>query len=191
MKKETVIIVIIVTFVAGFLAGAISGIKFYAREHGGTAHVNMPVEGSSQPVSTDEINRLEAIVRKEPKNARALVELGNLYFDSNQPQKAIDAYERSLVLEPGNPDVRTDMGIMYRAVKDYDRAIKEFREAARIDPGHRNSRFNLGVVLQNDKKDLEGAVAAWEDFLKVEPPGERAETVKAEIQQLRRLLANK
>ena len=35
MKKETIIILLVVTFVGGFVLGAISGIKFYAGEHQG------------------------------------------------------------------------------------------------------------------------------------------------------------
>jgi hypothetical protein len=42
-------------------------------------------------------------------------------------------------------------------------------------------------VLQHDKKDMDGAIAAWEDFLKVEPSGERAEMARAEVQQLKAL----
>ena len=190
MKKESVIILLIVAFVAGFIVGAVSGIKFYSTERGGdrSAQTGEAGQGSgARPVSAEEIGRLEAIVSKEPTNLQALVTLGNLYFDSNQYQKAIDVYERSLAIDPKNPDVRTDLGIMYRAVKDYDRAVKEFREAARIDPSHKNSRFNLGVVLQNDKKDIQGAIAAWEDFLRVEPSGERATSVRGEIEQLKNL----
>ena len=80
---------------------------------------------------------------------------------------------------------RTDLGIMYRAVKDYDKAIAEFREAARLDPNHKNSRFNLGIVLQEDKKDVPGAIAAWEDFLRVEPSGDQAAKARAELEQPR------
>ena len=186
MKKENVIILLIVTFVAGFLAGAVGGIKFYSREHGKNP-TSMRAETASRVFDTDEAARLEAAVRKEPQNAQALIALGNLYFDANQYPKAIDVYLRALAIDPKNPDVRTDLGIMYRAVNDYDRAVREFREAARLNPAHKNSRFNLAVVLQHDKKDMDGAIAAWEDFLKVEPSGERAEMARAEVQQLKAL----
>jgi len=190
MKKESVVILLIIAFVVGFIVGAVSGIKFYSKEKrvGQIAESGPSVPGNGSPsINPDEITRLEATVRNEPTNVQALVTLGNLYFDSNQHEKAIDMYERSLAIDPRNPDVRTDLGIMYRAVKDYDRAVKEFREAARIDPSHRNSRFNLGVVLQHDKKDLQGALTAWEDFLRVEPSGERAASVRGEIEQLKSL----
>lgn len=191
MKKETVIIIVIVTFIAGFVIGAATGIKFYAREHQGTtaggAAPESPAGNGQRVVSAEEINRAEALVKKEPQNLQGLITLGNLYFDSNQHQKAINTYQRALAIDPKNPDVRTDLGIMYRAVKDYDRAVQEFREAARQDPAHKNSRFNLGVVLQYDKKDINGAIAAWEEFLKVEPAGERAPMVRRELEQLKGL----
>jgi hypothetical protein len=42
-------------------------------------------------------------------------------------------------------------------------------------------------VLQNDKKDIPGAIVAWEEFLKVEPEGQRAGMAKAQIEQLKGL----
>jgi cytochrome c-type biogenesis protein CcmH/NrfG len=187
MKKENIVILVVITFVVGFMAGAVSGIKFYSSEKAGRPVAQgQPVqENDRPPISADEISRAEATVRSDPRNTQALVTLGNLYFDSNQYAKAIDNYEKALAIEPNNPDVRTDLGIMYRAIKEYDRAVKEFREAARIDPTHANSRFNLGVVLQNDKKDLQGALAAWEDFLRLEPTGDRANAARAEMERLR------
>ncbi len=186
MKKENVIVLLIVTFIGGFICGAIGGIKFYAREHGGSSAA-APEATTSQPAAGEEIDRLEAIVKREPGNIQALIALGNLYFDSGQPAKAIDVYERALAIDPRNSDVRTDLGIMYRATKEYGKAVKEFREAARLDPKHKNSRFNLALVLQEDKKDFEGAVAAWKDFLRVEPSGEQADRAKAELEQLKGL----
>lgn len=188
MKKESVIILAIVIFVAGFIAGVISGIRFYSKEHHQEAVTRpAPAQGAPQPVSTEEIDQLEAVVTKEPQNLQALISLGNLYFDSHQPQKAISAYERALAIDPKNPDVRTDLGTMYREIKDYDRAVREFREAARLDPSHKNSRFNLAIVLQMDKKDIQGAIAAWQDYLRVDPSGERSAMARAQLEQLRTL----
>jgi cytochrome c-type biogenesis protein CcmH/NrfG len=191
MNKENVVILVIVTFIVGFVAGAVSGIRFYAKERRGSTVAGpgevAPQGGDPHAVSTDEVKQAEEIVRKEPQNLNALITLGNLYFDSNQYRKAIDAYERALAIDPKNPDVRTDMGIMYRSTKEYDRAIKEFKEATSYDPTHKNARFNLAVVLQYDKKDVNGAILAWEEFLKVEPSGERADAVRRELAQLKQI----
>ncbi len=193
MKKENVVILVVITFIVGFVAGGVSGIKFYAG-HGAPAARQAqpadeagPAEAGGPGVSASDIERLEAQVRAEPRNFDALVQLGNLYFDSNQYKQAIDVYTKALALDPKNPDVRTDLGVMYRATKDYDGAVREFREAARLDPKHKNSRFNLGIVLQQDKKDIPGAIAAWEDFLRVEPTGGQADMARAELKQLKEL----
>jgi len=103
-------------------------------------------------------------------------------------EKAIDAYTKALEIDSGNADVRTDLGIMYRKKGDFDRAISEFRKAAQADPAHVNSRYNLGVVLLHDKGDIKGAVAAWEDYLKVEPTGPRSENIRAQMGKMREMI---
>jgi predicted TPR repeat methyltransferase len=74
---------------------------------------------------------------------------------------------------------------MYRSIKDYDAAATEFRQAAKDNPAHVNGRFNLAIVLQNDKKDITAAIAAWEDFLRVAPTDERAGMAKVQLEQLK------
>ena len=128
---------------------------------------------------------LQGILKDDPKNLKALVELGNLYFDTDQFDSAIQFYARALEIDPKNPDVRTDMGIMYRRKGDPDRAIAEFKKAAQGDPKHVNSRYNMGVVLLHDKADIKGAIQAWEEFLKVEPAGPRAENIRNQMEKMR------
>jgi cytochrome c-type biogenesis protein CcmH/NrfG len=192
MQKDKVILLIIISLLVGFIFGAVTGILYVSKEgphgHGPAA----PPSGGAPPepskvVSSEDIGRYEGVLKTDPNNFEALVSLGNLYFDSNQYQKAIDVYARALKIQPKNSDVRTDMALMYRNLKDYDRAIKELKEAAAQDPKHVNSRYNLGVILLHDKKDFKGTIAAWEDYLKVEPNGEKADMVRQRLEQLRQL----
>jgi len=133
------------------------------------------------------IQALKDIVKKDPKNLPAWVEMGNLYFDSDQPKEAIEAYTQYLAIKPDNADVRTDMGIMYRKLGNFDKALEEFRKAAQSDPKHVNSRYNLGLVLLHDKQDIKGSVKAWEEYLKVDPNSERAARVRAQIEKMRQM----
>ena len=139
--------------------------------------------------ATSQIQTLKEIVKKDPKNLPAWVELGNLYFDTDQPKEAIEAYSRYLAVKPDNPDVRTDKGIMYRKLGEFDKAIEEFREAALSDPKHINSRYNIGLVFLHDKKDVQGAIKAWEEYLKVDPNSERAQRIKAQIEKMKTMPA--
>ena len=189
MQKSNAILLIVVALLVGFVIGAIAGIKFSSKE------LSKPVAqtdavNSENPkiVSGEDLSLLQNVLKSDPGNLKALISLGNLYFDSNEPQKAIDMYGRALKIDPANADVRTDMAIMYRNLKDYDRAVKELREAASHDPKHANSRFNLGIILLHDKKDYKGAITAWEEFLRVEPAGERSDSIRQRLGQLRSMV---
>jgi len=186
MQKSNVILLMVVALLVGFVIGAITGIEFSSKEiPRPVAQTDRAASDNPRIVSGDDLSRFQNMPKGDPGNLKALISLGNQYFDSNEPQKAIDMYQQALKIDPANADVRTDMAIMYRTLKDYDRAVKELREAVLCDPKHANSRFNLGIVLLHDKKDYKGAVTAWEEFLKVEPVGERADTIRQRLGQLR------
>lgn len=179
MKKETAFLFIVIAFIAGIIVGVIAAV-YYEDIH------SRPSDPSFLE-SQKEIERLRSILKKDPQNLKALIELGNAYFDTNQFDKAIEAYSQALKIDPKNADVRTDLGIMYRRKGDIDRAISEFKQAAQDDPSHVNSRYNLGIVLLHDKGDVRGAITAWEDYLKVEPTGPRAENIRLQIEKLKAL----
>ncbi len=189
MQRDKVFLLIIVAFLAGFIIGAISGIKFYGAQKRGAS--STAEEGTVSPQAkvnlAQEITQLEEALKRDPENLQALISLGNAYFDANQEKKAIETYQKALKIDPKNADVRTDMGIMYRNIKDYDSAVREFRQAAKDNPNHVNSRFNLAIVLQKDKNDIPGAIVAWEEFLRVAPTDERAAMAKAQLDQLKGL----
>jgi cytochrome c-type biogenesis protein CcmH/NrfG len=196
MKKETVILYIVVALIVGFVAGATVGILWMTKGTEKTSMVQKPQmapEGAPAPApparnpveATSQIQTLKEIVKKDPKNLPAWIELGNLYFDTDQPKEAIDAYSRYLAVKPDNPDVRTDMGIMYRKLGQFDKALEEFRKAAQNDPKHVNSRYNIGLVLLHDKQDMGGAIKAWEEYLKVDSNSERAQRIRAQIEKMK------
>ncbi len=190
MQRDKAFLLIIIAFLAGFIIGAVTGIKFYGTQKGGASSAGSQESAASPQAKANmmqEIGQLEEALKRDPQNLQVLISLGNAYFDTNQEQKAIDTYQKALKIDPKNADVRTDMGIMYRNIKDYDAAVREFRQAAKDNPAHVNSRFNLAIVLQNDKKDIPGAIAAWEDFLRVAPNDNRAVMAKAQLEQLKGL----
>jgi cytochrome c-type biogenesis protein CcmH/NrfG len=204
MKKETVILMVGIALLVGFIVGATVGILYMINRGGKEVErvttvqkPQMTPQGAPVPGSPDrdsievasKIQSLKDMVKKDPRNLAAWVELGNLYFDSDQPKEAIDAYSQYLAIKPDNPDIRTDMGIMFRSLGQFDRAIEEFKKAAQSDPKHANSRYNIGIVLLHDKRDMKGAIKAWEEYLKVDPNSERAQRIRAQIENMRAMPA--
>ena len=195
MKKETVILAVVIAFLVGFITGATVAVLKGKKGVEGPAMVQkpqtapMPAPPGPSPLEVaSKIETLKEIVKKDPKNLSAWVELGNLYYDANQPKEAIETYSQYLAITPDNADVRTDMAIMYRNLGEMDLALEQFQKAAQSDPKHVNSRYNIGIVLLHDKQDIKGAIKAWEEYLKVDPKSERAERVRAQMENLKRMV---
>lgn len=152
--------------------------------------VGMPPQGPGAPASPgklqalQQIPMLQQVVAKDPKNQRAWVSLGNAFFDSEQPQKAIEAYSRSLELAPNDPDVLTDQGVMYRALGQFDRALENFKKANQVDPTHVQSLFNQGVVYLHDLHDAPKAKAAWQKIIEVAPNTQQATQARQGLQEI-------
>jgi len=183
----------------GFIAGLVVGViimNFTGSSGGGSPQSGAPApitEGQQQGPDrikiSREISQLEDIVKKDPNNYQALVTIGNDYFDLGEAQKAVDVYTRALAIKGDDPNVLTDMGVMYRQLKDFPKAVAAFRKAVSISPTHAQSRMNLGVVLMHDLNDPKGAIAAWEDYLRVAPNDPSAENIRRALEELRAKVA--
>jgi cytochrome c-type biogenesis protein CcmH/NrfG len=121
-----------------------------------------------------QIAALEQAAAREPKSAKAWTELGDAYFDSHQPGKAVDAYAKGLELDPKNPNVLTDQGVMYRELGQYQKALANFEKASQIDPSHVQSVFNIGVVYSTNLNQPEKAIQAWNRVIQMAPASPQA-----------------
>jgi len=175
VKKETMLVVALITLVVGFLGGVFYS-ALQSGPTGGVQTASAPPQQQQQqqaPGLTSEqardILQLEQEVAVNPTNVDAWTQLGHVYFDTSNFAKAIRAYEKSLELRPDEPNVLTDLGVMYRRNGQPDKALGAFDRAIAVDPGHEQSRFNKGVVLRYDMNDREGALKIWEELLKINP----------------------
>jgi cytochrome c-type biogenesis protein CcmH/NrfG len=145
----------------------------------------MPVQPGADVERQGRIAMNQSIVARDPKNLQAWIQLGNDFFDSQQAQKAIEAYGRALELKPNDPDVITDQGIMYRALGQYDKAVANFDKANKAVPAHVQSLYNLGVVYAHDLKDPKKAVDAWNRVIQIAPQSDQARQARQGIDELK------
>ncbi len=172
VKKTTLMLTALIALVVGFLAGVIySAYKLDSFDHtpGHAPPREASREQGERPDYSDQIHTLEMETSKNPGNVDAWIHLGNLYFDSENIDGAIGAYEKALEITPDNPDVLTDLGVMYRRHGEPEKAVETFSKAISIEPAHAVSRFNKGVVLMHDLNDPNGAIEAWEELLRINP----------------------
>jgi tetratricopeptide (TPR) repeat protein len=103
-------------------------------------------QGNAMEMVRQQIATLKQTIERNPRDADALVQLGNIYMDAAKYPQAIDYYERSLaVREDGN--VRTDLGICYKQAGDLAKSLAAFQKAAEDAPGQWQALFNEAIVL--------------------------------------------
>jgi tetratricopeptide (TPR) repeat protein len=132
-----------------------------------------------------QILQLQEIVRQNPKNLSAWIEIGNISMDSSRFYEAIDAYQKALSLDEKNVNVRVDLGTCYRSVGKPDKAAEEYRKAIAINPNHINAHRNLGIVLAFDLNDRKGAIKQLEEYLRLSPQAPDAAQVGQLIGKLK------
>jgi tetratricopeptide (TPR) repeat protein len=130
------------------------------------------------------VRALENVAQKDPKNAGARSQLGDLYYDAGKYPEAIKWYEQSLTLNPKDVNVSTDLGVSYYYNKETDRAIDQLQKSLQIDPAHAKTLLNLGVVKAFGKQDLKGATEAWQKLVQVAPQTPEGQQAKQALDSL-------
>lgn len=168
----------LVTFFIIFVVGFLSGVAFTVYKGGfpeSTPSSTVVEQPQTQNKATgQDILDKEAEVTAHPENFESWIQLGHLYYDADQPEKAIGAYTKSLELHSGDANLLTDLGVMYRRTKQPEKAIELFDKAIKMDPSHQPSRFNKGIVLMYDLNDPQKAIATWEELLAINPEAQTA-----------------
>jgi cytochrome c-type biogenesis protein CcmH/NrfG len=189
MGKKSVTLAMFIAFSMGFVSGITIVIVKGGKE------LKEPVTSqiasspmTKEPISIELMEKIEDLketVRENPKDLTAWLKLGNIYAEHHRYREAAEAYSQSLAIQPNDPDIRTNLGLMLRGLEDDDGAIEEFKKAAQYDPEHGSSRYYLGLILLQKRGNNQETIKAWEDYLKVEPKGQRANQVRVEIERLK------
>ncbi|GFE60603.1 hypothetical protein AOG2_11910 [Geobacter sp. AOG2] len=140
----------------------------------------------TRQISEDIRARISGALQKtqtEPDSQAAWRDLGNAYYDGDQPQQAIEAYDRALALSPEDADVLNDQGAMYRQLGDFTRALANFEKALKIAPNNLESLYNVGYVNAFDLNRMGRALEAWRRYLELDRTSETARQVQGFIER--------
>lgn len=168
-NKQNYLITYFTIFIFGFLAG----VGFTVYKTAGTS--SETVTAGNQQINTEDeethkaILSLEGEVTTNPDNFQAWKQLGNLYYDHNEPEKAVTAYLKSLDLHSGDADLLTDLGVMYRRTKQPHKALEFFDKAIQMDRNHEPARFNKAIVFMYDLNNPDEAITSLEELLSINP----------------------
>ncbi len=145
-----------------------------------------PVPGTPAPAILDEtqVQALRNVADRDPKNAVARAQLGNLYYDAGRYTDAIKWYGESVTINPNDVDVSTDLGVSYYYNSQPDLAIKQLEHSLTVDPKHAKTLLNLGVVRAFGKQDLKGATEVWRRLVEIAPDSPEGRQAKQALDSL-------
>ncbi len=124
-------------------------------------------------VAVDEMRvaELRAAAERAPEDVQVRIDLGDLYFDARRFEEAVSWYEAVVALDPEEVEVSTDLGVAYYYLDDTDRALTQFAHSLEVDPTHAKTILSLGIVRAFGAQDLDGAIEAWEEVVRLAPEG--------------------
>lgn len=143
-------------------------------------------KAEAPPLSSEQMQQIEQLQQKaaaKEASAETWKELGNIYFDTDQPEQAIKAYDRALAQRPNDTDILNDQGAMYRQTGDFQKALANFERASTLDPKNLESLYNSGYVYAFDLNNIPKAVTIWKRYLKLESKSDTARQVQSFVDQ--------
>ena len=142
--------------------------------------------GSMPPIDAQQrLAAMEQLSAQDPQNADYQTQTANLYYDIGQYEKAVSFYEKSLSLRPNDPNVETDLAVSFHYIGQSDKALERLDNVLRYSPGFPQAMFNKGVILMEARKDAKGAIAIWEDLLRLNPSYAQRSDLERRIRQLK------
>jgi len=137
------------------------------------------------PVDETRAADLRQAAEQAPADVQVRIDLGNLYFYAQRFEEAVPWYEAVLALESEAVDVSTDLALAYYYLEDTDRALAQFDRSLEIDPAHPKTFLSIGMVRAFGNRDLDGAMAAWEEVVRVAPGTSEALAATEALESLR------
>jgi len=188
MKAESIVFAV-AGMCFGVILGWVIGAQQAARPAAPAAAAPVPAAGQgtarqAPPLDEARVQALMTVIKNDPKNAGAAVQLANVYFDAERYEDAITWYEEGLRFDPKNPDASTDLGISYYYTGQIDRALERFEASLAIDPRHTKTMLNKGIVLAFGKQDLAGAEAAWKQVVAISPDSPEGQAAQRGLEGL-------
>ncbi len=103
------------------------------------------------------LKQLAEILTSHPNNQEAHFLTGIIYFNKNETTKALESFEKCVMLEDKDlmPEIHNFLGYIYIEKNDYYRGIKELNSAIKLRPNYPDPHYNLAIAYMKlgDKKE--------------------------------------
>jgi tetratricopeptide (TPR) repeat protein len=131
-----------------------------------------------------QIAEKQEVLKKDPNNQGAIVDIANMNFDLKNYDEASKWYSKALDRDPKNINLITDLGSCYLWLKQPDKAIEYYNRSLQMDPNHFQTLMNLGIARMS-MGNRAGAAEAWEKIVSLYPDNPETPMLKDAVKKLR------
>jgi putative PEP-CTERM system TPR-repeat lipoprotein len=124
---------------------------------------------------------LEAAHKASPESIQPLVMLARLYFQANEPKKAMEVVERAVVAAPDNVEVLELAGQVQLAAGEKNRALTTFSKWVTAQPHSATALYRMATA-QLANEDLNGAINSLGRAVALRPEFAEAQTMLADLE---------
>ena len=121
-----------------------------------TAEMQKAVQLIDAGKPEEAVTILEAILKAEPKNEQALVELAMVnLLDLKRPEIAVQWLEKGAAINPENRIVMSELVNLYSETQQVEAGLAFLRDLAAQKPESSDIAYGLGQLLANEGRDSE------------------------------------
>lgn len=168
---------LLVGILLGFIGGYFAG--------GGGRPASASGVPSARAGEQDRIGEIQTALLKDPENPSLLTALGNAFYDREDWDGAVTAYEKARRKAPSDANLLSDLGSAYRNRGEFKRAIACFEKARAADPDQWQSLLNLVLINAFDTRDAAAAKRHFAELKRRYPEIPNLERVEKQIASLK------
>ncbi len=131
-------------------------------------HYNRGVELHQSGFLNQAIAEYRGAIEADSRMEEAYSNLGLIYAAQRNYSKAVDAFNKALVLKPGRPTTLNGLGTVLYARGKVQEAMEKWKQAIATDPNFASAYYNMGNALENEK-DYPAALNAYVNALRINP----------------------
>ncbi len=135
-------------------------------------------------IAKDVVTFNELMLRQNPTNAHAHVQLGKALYSLGQAKDALNHFRSALRIDRNEEDAHYNLGVLLLDLKQPKLAEGAFLQTIRINPRQFEALNNLGLALLQQQR-LDEAELAFREALQVHPGDSNAKENLALVAKLR------
>lgn len=116
------------------------------------------------------ISLYEKILSVHPQHASAAINLGTIYYNRRDFQRAEDLYRQATTADPGYALAFFDLGNVLDERKRLDEAIEAYQRAVVLVPEYADAHYNLALAFER-KGERRRALQHWLLYVRLDPTG--------------------